>query len=69
MIERKGAGGDSVIVLDRRLQLSKDIFEVLTGRCDSNDLGMCVLFLVALLFFDDIAHRIQESVILEVIFI
>ena len=26
MIERKCAGGDSVIVLDRRFQLSKDIF-------------------------------------------
>ena len=69
MIERKCAGGDSVIVLDRRFQLSKDIFEVLTCGCDSDNLGMCVLFLVALLFFDNIAHRIQESVILEVVFI
>ena len=30
---------------------------------------MCVLFLVALLFFDNIAHGVQESIMLEVLFI
>ena len=69
MVQRQSAGRNAVVELDRGLQLCEDIFEVLTGSCDSDDLGVQILFLKVLLFFDDVTHGVQEAIMLEVLFI
>ena len=69
MVQRQSAGRNAVVELDRGLQLCEDIFKVLTGSCDSDDLGVQILFLKVLLFFDDVTHGVQESIMLEVLFI
>ena len=37
--------------------------------CDSDDLGVQILCLEVLLFFDDVTHGVQEAIMLEVLFI